>query len=501
MRSLVQSIYINEAAPKKPSGIIKSNTQLRKVINSYKFGDVYDTHTNTYDQEDTYSSTNSNGFIFDKNGNVYELISVSNQEDAGRIAGGTMNYKVTILNVNGQGGNIILTGYSAIFSQGSGTNIIPDIRRGYYLEDYLARNYYSIDRSCISLAEPFVENGDKNAKSYEDHKSDRKKDKAAAFVERYLKIFQGSYKWEIDGNNIIIKCSNDSVKELISNLTVQSIESTFNTKISNLTGFSGTLNIEDFSKKSLYFDTKKKNLVWVDEKKEAKGFFDVVISKYEIIPKPVNVILGDTITLRKDKITPEVNKWLDKIWMDFKKEKRHEHADWVKKEAEKIYNEQNRYRKIYTKAECNMRAEDHWNSLVINPSDPSKSNLLSYSIDLISKYIKNIESATSIEMPKPDTSYNDIEDLSSIVDEMPKRGQNTTMTKSMQKEAYKKMQDWHDGKRKQNITAMSDAKLKMNYKVCVELGFEEQIKILKSEAERRGVVLESKMTLVDYLYL
>ena len=500
MKTLTQYININEAAQKKPSGIVKTNTQLRKVMNSYISGDVYDTHSSRYQQEDTYSSSNSNGFIFDKDGNIYELIATTNQGDAGRISGGSLDFKVTILNVDGEGGQISLSGYSAIFSSGSGTSIIPDIRRGYYLEDYLARNYYSIDRNSRELAEPFIKNGDKEAKSYEDHKSDHKKDKAAAFVERYIKFDRYTFKWEIDGQVKVLFVNNEDISNTLTDLATNIIQSTFNTSISNLNGFSGTLNVEK-SRGSLYFDTKKKNFVLVNEHKESKGFFDVIISKYEILPDPVNMTIGNSIVMQKDKITKYVDKWLDKIWDDFRKGKRHEHASWVKQEAEKIYNDKNRYEKVYTKAECNMWAEEHWKSLVMDASDPSKSNVLTYSIDILAKYLKNIEPDVSVEMPAPDTSYNDIEDTTEIVDKMPVRGQNTVMSKGMQKEAYKKMQDWHDGKRKQNITAMSDAKLKMNYKVCVELGFENEINILKAEADRRGVVLESKMTLQDYLNL
>lgn len=491
--------YINEAAPKKPSGIVKTNSQLRKVMNSYLTGDVYDLHSGTYQQEDTYSSSESNGFILDKNGNIYEVITSSTQGDAGRIAGGSMSYSVTILNVDGKGGKISLYGYSAVFSKSYGDNIIPDIRRGYYLEDYLARNYSSIESSCKFLADPFIEKGDKDAKSYEDHKSDRKKDKAAAFVERYIKIYPRSFKWNIEGG-LKIDYKGDDISEILKKMTEQTISETFNTSISNLNGFSGTLDIIDNNSGYLYFDTKKKNFVWVKEHKELRGLFNTVISKYEILSEPVNVVLGKSLVLIKDKISSEVNKWLDKIWNDFKKEKRHEHMDWVKHETEKIYNEKNQYKKIYTKTECKDIAERRWQSL-IEGSDPIISNTLSYSIDILAKYIKNIEPVTSIEMPKPDTSYNDIEDLSNVVDEMPKRGQNTVMSKGAQKEAYRKMQDWHDRKRKQNIGAMSDAKLKMNYNVCKELGFDTEIEILKNEADKRGVILESKFTLKDYLNL
>jgi hypothetical protein len=45
---------------------------------------------------------------------------------------------------------------------------------------------------------------------------------------------------------------------------------------------------------------------------------------------------------------------------------------------------------------------------------------------------------------------------------------------------------------------MSDAKLKMNYAVCKELGFDKEVDILKAEADKRELTLESKLTMKEY---
>ena len=59
------------------------------------------------------------------------------------------------------------------------------------------------------------------------------------------------------------------------------------------------------------------------------------------------------------------------------------------------------------------------------------------------------------------------------------------------KDAGPKMDAWHAGTRKQNVGAMSDAKLKMNYKVCQAKGYDKEMDILKAEADKRGIVIES----------
>lgn len=58
--------------------------------------------------------------------------------------------------------------------------------------------------------------------------------------------------------------------------------------------------------------------------------------------------------------------------------------------------------------------------------------------------------------------------------------------------AVQKMTAWHNGERKQNVGACSDAKLKMYYNTCKSLGFETEMNVLKAEAESRGLLLESK---------
>ena len=71
------------------------------------------------------------------------------------------------------------------------------------------------------------------------------------------------------------------------------------------------------------------------------------------------------------------------------------------------------------------------------------------------------------------------------------RGKNTVMSKGANKAAYDKMKAWHEGTRKQNLANCSDAKLKMNYKVCKELGYEKEMSQIEAEAKKRDIVLES----------
>lgn len=76
--------------------------------------------------------------------------------------------------------------------------------------------------------------------------------------------------------------------------------------------------------------------------------------------------------------------------------------------------------------------------------------------------------------------------------EKPQRGKNFVMSKGAKVAAYDKMKAWHEGRRKQNVGAMSDAKLKFNYAVCKELEFDKEMEILQKEATKRNIELEEE---------
>jgi hypothetical protein len=69
-------------------------------------------------------------------------------------------------------------------------------------------------------------------------------------------------------------------------------------------------------------------------------------------------------------------------------------------------------------------------------------------------------------------------------------GKKTVMNWRAQSAAYDKMKAWHEGRRKQNIGAMSDTKLEMNYRICVQQGYEKEARELMKEATKRNLDLE-----------
>ena len=129
--------YIFEASG-KPSDIKKYKRTERKETVHFRSGDMYDLKDPGYDDEFSYFDGSGNGYIKDKQGHVYDVITSDRTGDAGAIAGGSHDYYVTIKKANGKD-DFHVHGWIAIMSSGSNVNCIADIKAGYYLEDYIAK--------------------------------------------------------------------------------------------------------------------------------------------------------------------------------------------------------------------------------------------------------------------------------------------------------------------------------------------------------------------------
>ena len=198
MKSILQNIF---EASGKPSDLKKYKRTVRKETVHFKSGDIYDLSDPGYDEEFSYYDGSGNGYIKDKSGHVYDVVASTRSGDAGRIAGGSIDYYVCIKKANGTD-NFVVTGYSAIFSRGSNTECVADISAGYYLEDYIAKYYnsYSHGEKFKELAEK----GDKNAKPYSEFQKEKRLSKEADFKQRYILLPQYGIRFEINNNGFEI---------------------------------------------------------------------------------------------------------------------------------------------------------------------------------------------------------------------------------------------------------------------------------------------------------
>ena len=531
MKGLVTKIYEGIS---KPSGLKKLKTTARTEKVHFKSGDVYDFSDPGYDEDFTYYDGSGNGYIKDKDGHVYDVIAKTSTGDAGMIAGGSTKYYVCIKKANGED-DFVVTGYIAVFSKGSNTECVSDIDAGYYLEDYIAK-YYS-EYSHGDKFKELAEKGDKNAKSYDAHKSERANDRKEEFEKRYLKIPDTIYfevnedgleivKWnpgnskELEDakrrkNDIKFWTKDDTGKDIknpewdkiydeIKDLQkkaddallacfkpqlVEKLSEVFKTKdINSLKGIAGAFRYEKqyewgkSTKKSytpgaymtLCIDLKNNKVVtvsWVSHK---------------VVDKDLPITLSDTITIRKKVMNEKMEKLFKKVAEVWKKTEGRKQTEYVQNNWERIRKDAGGYwswNKTASQAKADAKAEFQ---KIVKAHDWNSYQELTFSLALVQMYVEGDLDPELGPVEKP------------LENPEPKgTPKETKVSGKAADEAKEKMTAWHEGRRKQNVGACSDAKLKMNHKICKELGYEKEAEELEKEAKKRGLALES-LSMAEY---
>ena len=530
MKNISQCIF---EASGKPSDLKKYKRTERKETVHFRGSDMYDLKDPGYDDEFSYFDGSGNGYIKDKQGHVYDVVATDRAGDAGYIAGGAHDYYVTIKKANGTD-DFHVHGWIAIMSKGSNTGCIEDIKAGHYLEDYIAKYWNDWDDKDGKFKE-LAEKGDKNAKAYDDQKAEKIQNKKVEFDTRYITIPE-RISWEIiDGNFNInnLNLTSGSIKELenkrsewlsknrlksweaednpeftkmkeeisakskelketimgvLMPVLIERLQKVFKTKdLKSLSGLTGSFVYEhklakgkSFGYIRLAIDTKKKEFVFKDE------------VNYKIVDSDIELQLNDNIAVFRDRASDKMLELFKKVSDAWKKANGRKQSEYVKDHWEKIYHDSaGGY--IYgnhskTKGQAKEEAKQDFEKIVKDHdfSNISK-NRFDYSLALVQVYVEGDMEPDAEPVEKP------LENPEPK--EKKERGKDTKMSKGANAAAYDKMKAWHEGTRKQNLSNCSDAKLKMNYKVCKELGYEKEMGLLQAEAEKRGIKINEKLSL------
>lgn len=527
MQNILQ--YVFEASS-KPSDLKKYKRTERKETVHFRGSDTYDLKDPGYDDEFTYFDGSGNGYIKDKQGHVYDVIITDRAGDAGAIAGGSHDYYVTIKKANGKD-DFYVHGYCGIMSSGSNTRCISDIKAGYYLEDYIAKYWSKWDDKDSKFKE-LAEKGDKDAKPYETQKAEKAANKKVEFDSRYISIPE-RLSWEITDGKFILRYWNmtnasieelkkkrdewlksnkldswsdetknnpeyqkiqneisensdklrDIIMEVLEPVLIGRLQEVFKTKdLNSLSGLIGTFEYkQQFSKGknfgyvALAIDTKKKVFCIKDE------------ANYKILDGNIELALGDIISVYKNKASEKMLSLFKKVSDAWKKSEGRKQTEYVKNHWEAIYDKSAGYwgKHSKTKGQAKEEAKQDFEKIVKDHDfdDPyGNKKLFTYSLALVQVYVEGDMEPDAEPVEQP---------LNNPEPEKKEHGKDTKMSKGANAAAYDKMKAWHEGTRKQNLSNCSDAKLKMNYKVCKELGYEAEMKQIEAEAQKRNIVLES----------
>ena len=536
MKTILQNIF---EASSKPSDLRKYKRTERKETVHFRSSDMYDTKDPGYNDEFLYFDGSGNGYIKDKQGHVYDVVTFERNGDAGAIAGGSHDYFVTIKKANGKD-DFHVRGWVAIMSKGRNTNCIGDIKAGYYLEDYIAKYWNKYDDKDGKFKE-LAEKGDKNAKAYEDQKAEKVQQKKYEFDSRYV-VVPDNLSWDIlDGKFTIrgLNLTNASIKELenkrtewlrqnnlksfeeeaksnpeyqklnaaVSNgynelkslimsvlepVLLNKLQEVFKTKdLNSLSGLAGS-----FVYDKQYMAGKKAHgyrALAIDTKK--KQFTVIHTGDRKILDGNIDIQLNDIISIYKSAASEKMMDLFKKVSDAWHKANARKQGEYVKNNWEQIYHASaGGY--IYgnhskTKGQAKEEAKRDFEQLVKDMDfNYGGKNKFTYSLSLVQTYVEG-----DME-PDAQPIKNPLENPEQK--EKKERGKDTKMNKGANAAAYDKMKAWHEGTRKQNLSNCSDAKLKMNYKVCKELGYEKEMREIETEAKKRDIVLES-ISLNDYI--
>lgn len=539
MKRLVN--FLNEAKSPAPSALKKFDKGSRKVNNVYIDGDIYDfTSDNTSTKTDSYYEGNGDGYIMSKDGRVFDVNCYEGTSDAGRIAGGSFDISVVIFKVGPNQENIGLSGHSAIFSRPSSPtygSLISDIKDGIYLEDYLA--YHKLDIDYVDRKNDWVKElidaGDGTGSRTEKMKKrDAKIAKEESFNQRYCVINNAFYFSCTGGQSLVFTKSyahggvvavikpsstkrkanisseeekdvrvpeevNASIVDVVKPLAESIVKEMFGSAdVSGMTfKFGVTFEGQQIIGGPVFgFDTKKKKLVILDLEKRK-----VLDRKYEL---HLESIFYDNYIKEIGELSDFAKEFFDNVSKLNIKALGTEREYIANTYKSVLWSERYEGKKIKA-SEAKEICKDKFDMLKRKEMfDPKKRFYVSPKIAaevLGGKSYKKFFKTAESEAPS-ETDVAQIE-TPEITNGPDKPKPSTKSASETYGKAYgpakEKMEKWHAGTRRQNLKNCNDGKLRMNYAICKELGFKTEMDLIKKEAESRGIILESMLSMKDYI--
>ena len=482
-----------------------------------------------------------------KDGRVFDVKCYEGTSDAGRIAGGAYNISVVIFRVGPNQENIGLSGYSAVFSNPSSPtygSLISDINDGIYLEDYLAYHKLDIDYSDrkTDWVKELIDAGDGTGSRTEKMKKrDAKIAKEESFNQRYCVINKnisfsctGGHSLEFYDNGgynkIVAEIRPSSTKnkgkggmfgsgkaeqsvqvpEAVNNAIIEGFRPMAEAIVSNMFGSGDAKGLKfEFS---ISFEGQQKYVGPVfgwDIKK--KQFVVLNMEKRKVLDRKYELRLSCVYhrKYRDDTVTVEFSKFALKFLEDASKimvKSLGSESAYVAANYKSVMWGKNYYGSKMKAGEAKEECKKQFAKMKGDKT---------FSIDRYEFYItpeiaaqvlgsksyeKFFKAAKSEAPSETDVAQIETPEITNGPD---KPRPSTKSASETYGKAYgpakEKMEKWHAGTRRQNLKNCNDGKLRMNYAICKELGFKAEMDLIKKEAESRGIILESMLSIKDYI--
>ena len=544
MKKLVN--FLNEAKSPAPSALKKFKQGKDNVECEFIAGDIYDlSPENRYKDTVSYYKGDGDGYIMSKDGRVFDVKCSERTSDAGRIAGGSFHVNVTILRVGPNAENIDLSGYSAVFSNPSSPtygSLISDIKDGIYLEDYLAYHKDDIDYFArkTTWVKELIDAGDGTGSRTEKMKKrDAKIAKEESFNQRYCVINKnisfsctGGHSLEFYDNGgynkIVAEIRPSSTKnkgkggmfgsgkaeqsvqvpEAVNNAIIEGFRPMAEAIVSNMFGSADAKGLKfefsiSFEGQQKYngpvfgWDIKKKQFVVLDMEKRK-----VLDRKYELRLSCVyhRKYRGDTVEYSKFAL-----KFLEDASKIMVKSLGSESA-YVAANYKSVMWGKGYYGSSMKAGEAKEECKRQFAKMKGDKTFSTDRYQFYITPEIAAQvlgsksYEKFFKAAKSEAPSESDVAQIETPEITNGPDKprVSVKSASETYGKAYGP-AKEKMEKWHAGTRRQNLKNCNDGKLRMNYAICKELGFKTEMDLIKKEAESRGIILESMLSMKDYI--
>lgn len=495
------ALIITEAV--KPSKLKKISTTKESSTTKWRGGyyDKVDKFFNLEDEDNcVYSKFQDlyRGFISDKKGNEYDVCVTVKRIDVhkdnwGRLVG-PFRMAVEIYGLHDDKDDAVFIAdfkYYSTDTNFKSTDILDDLQKGIYLEDYFSKHLGSLSPECVGKFDDIASGGDATAASFYDKARAREKLAKDKFWSTKVCV-RPEFAWSVKNGVVEVSMSstsNDSDLTVPDRVVGKYFEkyllSEFDvTNLADLNGLFGKGIIVCGNRKGFLYSGK----MYVDTVSERLVLIDPAKMKIE---KELGVEFeGAQISADPKYASQYVATWFEMAFDAWKKTQTK--TDYVRQTYHDLMYDNNiwRYNKVMTASDAKKIAGDNFNAMIKNAKwDGQK--VIKMDIQVLREVIKYVNDYVNDKLPKTK-----IDTLPSMdrADSLPVAGSNAKEIPAGVKvstEAKMKMQAWHTGIRGFNVKSAGEAKLKMNYWACVSMGYDKEANVIKQEADSRGIVLES----------
>lgn len=537
--------FINEAKNPAPSALKKFKQGHNDVECEFIAGDIYDTSgNNRYTDTFSYYKGDGDGYIMDKNGNVYDVKCSEGTGDAGRIAGGSFHVGVTIFRVGPEQKNIHLSGWSAAFSSPSSDtygSLISDIKDGIYLEDYLA--YHKKDIDWQVRKEDWVQklikagNGE-GSRTEKMKKRDAKIAKEETFNQRYC-VINREVSFACTGGNSLEFYDNGGWNKIVAEIRPSSTKNRGKGGMFSSEKAESAVNVPEEVNKAIIeegFKPLAESVVstmigsadakgmkfkfgvsfegqqkyggpvfgW-DIKKKQFAILDM--EKRKVLDRKFEIRLSCVFHRKYNKETVEFSDFSLKFFEDASKimiKNLGSESAYVAANYKSVMWGKGYWKPEMKAGEAKEECKEQFRKM--KNKETFSENLYEFYVspEIAAQVLGSKSYQKFFKAAKTKAEETTSPDMTPEITDGPDKPK--TSTKSAEEtygKAYgpakEKMEKWHAGTRKQNLKNCNDGKLRMNFAICKELGYEEECKQIAAEAKKRGIILESKLSLSHYI--